>query len=86
MTQPAPFFLDCDTGIDDALALAYLLASPRADLVGIGTVSGNVSAAGGGTEYAGPAELGRPPGHSRGYRRPRSAGWHFSRRCSARPR
>lgn len=48
MTQPAPFFLDCDTGIDDALALAYLLASPRADLVGIGTVSGNVSAAGGG--------------------------------------
>ncbi|WP_284977577.1 nucleoside hydrolase [Arthrobacter sp. fls2-241-R2A-200] len=47
MTQPAPFYLDCDTGIDDALALAYLLASPRADLVGIGTVSGNVSAAGG---------------------------------------
>ncbi|MFE4198413.1 nucleoside hydrolase [Paenarthrobacter sp. NPDC056912] len=49
MTQrtAAPFYLDCDTGIDDALALAYLLASPRADLVGIGTVSGNVSAAGG---------------------------------------
>ncbi|MGA8788356.1 MAG: nucleoside hydrolase [Paenarthrobacter sp.] len=47
MTQSAPFFLDCDTGIDDALALAYLLASPRAELVGIGTVSGNVSAAGG---------------------------------------
>ncbi|KQR00495.1 nucleoside hydrolase [Arthrobacter sp. Leaf141] len=43
----APFFLDCDTGIDDALALVYLLASPRADLVGIGTVSGNVSAANG---------------------------------------
>ena len=40
-----PFYLDCDTGIDDALALAYLLASPRADLRGIGTVSGNVSAA-----------------------------------------
>ena len=47
MNQPAPFFLDCDTGIDDALALAYLLASPRAELVGIGTVSGNISAAGG---------------------------------------
>ncbi|MEV7605087.1 nucleoside hydrolase [Paenarthrobacter sp. NPDC089322] len=47
MNQPAPFFLDCDTGIDDALALAYLLASPRADLVGIGTVSGNIDAAGG---------------------------------------
>ncbi|MBT2519803.1 nucleoside hydrolase [Arthrobacter sp. ISL-28] len=40
-----PFYLDCDTGIDDALALAYLLASPQADVQGIGTVSGNVSAA-----------------------------------------
>ena len=47
MTTPIshPFYLDCDTGIDDALALAYLLASPQADLRGIGTVSGNVSAA-----------------------------------------
>lgn len=41
----APVYLDCDTGIDDALALAYLLASPLASVVGIGTVSGNVSAA-----------------------------------------
>lgn len=40
-----PVYLDCDTGIDDSLALAYLLASPEIDLVGIGTVSGNVSAA-----------------------------------------
>lgn len=40
-----PFYLDCDTGIDDALALAYLLAAPTADVVGIGSVSGNVSAA-----------------------------------------
>ncbi|MCA4133980.1 nucleoside hydrolase [Arthrobacter sp. M4] len=49
MTQStaSPFYLDCDTGIDDALALAYLLASPRAELVGIGTVSGNIGAAGG---------------------------------------
>jgi purine nucleosidase len=45
MTTPSPFYLDCDTGIDDALALAYLLASPHADIKGIGTVSGNVSAA-----------------------------------------
>lgn len=44
-TTSHPFYLDCDTGIDDALALAYLLASPQADLRGIGTVSGNVSAA-----------------------------------------
>lgn len=44
-TTSHPFYLDCDTGIDDALALAYLLAAPTADVVGIGTVSGNVSAA-----------------------------------------
>ncbi|MEV4990314.1 nucleoside hydrolase [Pseudarthrobacter sp. LMD1-1-1.1] len=45
MTTRRPIYLDCDTGIDDALALAYLLASPLASVVGIGTVSGNVSAA-----------------------------------------
>ncbi|GAA5226595.1 nucleoside hydrolase [Paeniglutamicibacter antarcticus] len=39
----APFFLDCDTGIDDALALAYLLGA-GANLVGIGSVSGNTDA------------------------------------------
>jgi purine nucleosidase len=38
------FYLDCDTGIDDALALALLLATPEADLAGIGTVSGNTAA------------------------------------------
>lgn len=43
--SPVPLFLDCDTGIDDALALAYLLASPAVRVVGIGTVSGNISAA-----------------------------------------
>lgn len=37
-----PVFLDCDTGIDDALTIAYLLARPEVDLVGIGTVMGNV--------------------------------------------
>ncbi|MBN9629529.1 MAG: nucleoside hydrolase, partial [Actinobacteria bacterium] len=40
-----PLYFDCDTGIDDSVALAYLLASPEVDLVGIGTVSGNVSSA-----------------------------------------
>jgi len=39
-----PLYFDCDTGIDDALALAYLLASPEIDLLGIGTVSGNTDA------------------------------------------
>jgi len=42
--DPIPVFVDCDTGIDDALALAYLLAEPAVRVVGIGTVSGNVSA------------------------------------------
>lgn len=44
LTHLAPFFLDCDTGIDDALALAYLLGAGT-NLVGIGSVSGNTSAA-----------------------------------------
>ncbi|WP_375386020.1 nucleoside hydrolase [uncultured Microbacterium sp.] len=45
MTDPIPVYLDCDTGVDDAVALAYLLRSPHVDVVGIGTVSGNTSAA-----------------------------------------
>lgn len=43
-----PVFLDCDTGIDDALALAYLLGA-GANLVGIGSVSGNTDALQGAT-------------------------------------
>ena len=39
-----PVYLDCDTGIDDAMAIAYLLASDHAEVLGIGTVSGNTSA------------------------------------------
>lgn len=39
---PLPVYLDCDTGIDDALALGHLLASSRADLLGVGTVHGNL--------------------------------------------
>ncbi|MCX4551327.1 nucleoside hydrolase [Streptomyces sp. NBC_01387] len=40
-----PLYFDCDTGIDDSMALAYLLASPEIELVGVGTVSGNVDSA-----------------------------------------
>ncbi|GAA3758514.1 purine nucleosidase [Spinactinospora alkalitolerans] len=36
-------FVDCDPGIDDALALAYLVAQPDVELVGVGTVYGNNS-------------------------------------------
>jgi purine nucleosidase len=38
------FYLDCDTGVDDALAIALLLRTPGAGLAAIGTVSGNTSA------------------------------------------
>jgi purine nucleosidase len=37
-------YLDCDTGIDDALAIAFLLAHDDVELAGIGTVDGNTSA------------------------------------------
>ena len=39
-----PFLLDCDTGIDDALAIAYLLADPAAELVAVTSVFGNTRA------------------------------------------
>lgn len=35
-------FMDCDPGLDDALALFTLLGSPQAELLGISTVAGNV--------------------------------------------
>ena len=37
-----PVFADVDTGVDDAMAPAYLLASADADLVGIASTAGNV--------------------------------------------
>ena len=42
--EARPFYLDCDTGVDDALALTYLVATPSVDLRGVGTVSGNTDA------------------------------------------
>lgn len=38
----SPVFVDVDTGVDDALALTYLFASPDADVVGIASTGGNV--------------------------------------------
>lgn len=38
-----PVFVDVDTGVDDAMALAYLFGSPEADLVGIASTAGNVA-------------------------------------------
>lgn len=37
-------YLDCDTGIDDALAIGLLLAHDDVRLIGIGTVNGNTTA------------------------------------------
>lgn len=42
--MPSPLIVDVDTGIDDSLALVYLLASPEADIVGIVSTAGNVTA------------------------------------------
>ena len=39
-----PIIFDVDTGIDDSLALLYLLASPEADILAITCTSGNVPA------------------------------------------
>jgi purine nucleosidase len=41
-SAPLPVFADVDTGVDDAMALAYLLASADAELVGIASTGGNV--------------------------------------------
>ena len=40
-----PIILDCDPGIDDALAIAFATASPEIDLIGLTTVAGNVELA-----------------------------------------
>jgi purine nucleosidase len=39
----SPVFVDVDTGVDDALALMYLFASPEADVIGIASTGGNVA-------------------------------------------
>ncbi len=41
--KPVKMILDIDTGVDDAMALAYAVASPDIDLIGVTTVFGNVS-------------------------------------------
>jgi purine nucleosidase len=43
MTQPSVHyvFLDCDPGIDDALAILLACASPEIELIGVTTVGGN---------------------------------------------
>ncbi|MHB8312197.1 MAG: nucleoside hydrolase [Candidatus Dormibacteria bacterium] len=40
--SPLAVVVDCDPGVDDALALLYLAGDPRVELVAVGTVDGNV--------------------------------------------
>ncbi|MEA5454289.1 nucleoside hydrolase [Sinomonas sp. JGH33] len=42
--EPAAILLDCDTGIDDALALIYLCSQPHVELVAVTSTPGNVAA------------------------------------------
>ncbi|WP_156748590.1 nucleoside hydrolase [Mycobacterium sp. E3198] len=42
MTAVNTVFVDADTGIDDAMALIYLLASADAEVVGIASTGGNI--------------------------------------------
>ncbi len=41
-TARVPLILDVDTGVDDALALLYAVASPEAEIVAVTALSGNV--------------------------------------------
>jgi purine nucleosidase len=69
MTPTLPLFLDCDPGIDDALALAYLCCQPDIDVIGIAASGGNVATAQvatnarGWLELAGRSDIPVHPGH-----------------------
>ena len=39
-----PLIIDCDPGVDDAIALLLAFASPELDILGVTTVAGNVDA------------------------------------------
>jgi purine nucleosidase len=41
--MPKKIILDCDPGIDDAMAIAFAVGSPDIELAGLTTVAGNVS-------------------------------------------
>jgi len=44
-TNKIKMYFDCDTGVDDAMALGYLIAeSDKVEILGIGSVCGNIDA------------------------------------------
>ncbi|GAA2180514.1 nucleoside hydrolase [Leucobacter tardus] len=43
--NPIPLFLDCDPGIDDAIALGYLVTQSDVEIVGVAASGGNVDTA-----------------------------------------
>ncbi len=45
VTQKIPIIIDCDPGVDDAVALLLAFASPELDILAVTTVGGNVPAA-----------------------------------------
>jgi purine nucleosidase len=45
VTDRIPVLVDCDTGIDDAMALLFMLAQDRFEVVGVTSVFGNNTAA-----------------------------------------
>lgn len=69
MPSELPLFLDCDPGIDDAIALGYLLCQDDVDIIGIAASGGNVptaqvvSNAQGWLELAGRTDIPIHPGH-----------------------
>lgn len=44
MGERLPIIIDCDPGVDDAVALLLAFAAPELEILGITTVAGNVSA------------------------------------------
>ena len=40
--EPTRVVIDCDTGVDDAMAILYGLLSPEIDVVALSTVWGNI--------------------------------------------
>ena len=72
--------LDCDPGIDDALAIAFAVGSPDLDVRGITTVAGNVGLDLTTSNAQRVCEFDRRGGHPGHPRQPRAAAAPAARR------